>query len=287
MWKPSATILKRLRLLASLLAVSGFLFLLPSRFTAPARTLFNEATGPVQVRAFQAAGDAVAAGGTLSEMFLSRDRQRSLEEAVRRLQNENVRLKEEIARQQQHVRSMDGLDVLAEPFTAIRAAVASYDTRATRRSITVRAGARQGVAPGMAVTAAGALAGVVTATGPRQCRVRLLTDIESALPCRFRYEGTACAPRTLFILCGTGGETCRVEWVDRERLVRPGDLLVTASLESVPESGLRLPEGIPAASVLTAKTGGMQSLFYEVEAALLVNLNRLEWVEVLVPAQDP
>ena len=53
MRRMAARALKRLTLVAALVALAAFLFLMPARFTAPARLLFNEAAGPAETAAFQ------------------------------------------------------------------------------------------------------------------------------------------------------------------------------------------------------------------------------------------
>jgi len=286
MRKLSSDFLRRLKLLVGLSALAGFLFVLPSRFTAPARVLFNELTGPIQTRAYQLGGNAAAAGGTLVEItladrFKARDRQRALEVEADALRNENIRLREELARRRADIRSMERLAVLAPRFKVVRAQVGSYDASAARRSITVRAGSRHGIRPGLAVTAGGALVGVVTECGRRQSRVRLITDPTSALPCRLMRGGQ------VHILQGTGGETCRLDWMDNHAIADPGDVVLTSSLSVAGTVGLRLPDGMPAAKILRAERDRMRPLFLAVEAAPLTNLNRLECVEVLVPLAQP
>ena len=62
-----------------------------------------------------------------------------------------------------------------------------------------------------------------------------------------------------------------------------GDLLTTASLTTSRGGGLQLPDGLPAAAVVSVTQDSMNPLFYAVRAAPGVNLTRLEEVEVLVP----
>lgn len=268
---------QRLRLLAVLVAAAAFVFLMPARFTAPARTLFNEALGPIQTGVFQGTGDALAATGTLTDMFLQKDRERALAAEVTRLSNEVAGLSDRAARQERELASVSKLHVVDEPFRAVRAPVSGYDASAMRRSISVRAGTRDGVGRGMAATAHGALVGVVAEAGPRQSRVRLVTDAGSALPCR-------CGTRQdVFILQGTGGAACAVDWVDRNGFLEVGDVLVTCSQQ--PDAGglLRIPDGVPVATVRRIEPDRLRPLFMAVEAEPRVNLDRLEAVEILVP----
>lgn len=275
--EPSVRTWKRLKLLVGLLVLAGFMFLLPSRFTAPARVLFNEAVGPIQTAVFQGAGEMVAASGTLSEMFLDKDRERALAHEVVRLRNKNAALAEKLIGQELRLRSMERLEAKEFGVRAVHAPVSSYDATAVHRSITARAGTTDGVGTGMAVTANGALVGVVVEAGPFQSRVRLITDPASALPCRLSRT------RELCILQGTGGEKCIVDWISRDSLAEPGNVLVTTSLAVDSRGELRVPDGLPAATVTRVEADKMRPLFLAVKAAPRVNLNRLEGVEVLVP----
>jgi cell shape-determining protein MreC len=105
-----------------------------------------------------------------------------------------------------------------------------------------------------------------------------LVDPDSTVQRRAREARKVC------ILCGTGGDTCQVDWVDRDSFVEPGNALVAASLAVEQGSRLRLPDGLPAAQVVKVEKDAMKPLFYAVEAEPLVNVNRLEYVEILVPA---
>jgi rod shape-determining protein MreC len=269
---------RRIRFLAVLVVLAAFLLLMPSRFTAPARVLFNEALGPIETGVYQGVGEALVATGTLTEMFRREDRERALAREVMRLRNERAALEDRLRRLEMDRRSAQELLSKQFPVRAVRAPVSSYGTSALRRSITVRAGGRDGVGPGMAVTADGALVGVVTEAGLRQSRVRLITDPASALPCRLSRT------RALCILQGTGAASCRVDWLDRDSFVEEGDLLVTASLEVGGRGGeLRLPDGVPAATVERAAREAMRPIFLSVEASPRVDLERLEAVEVLIP----
>lgn len=272
--------MRRLRLLLVLLAVSAFLFLMPARFTAPARVAFDEAAGPVQSAAYHAAGDALAASGTLSDRLLGGDRRRALRRELTRLRNRNAALQDAVKRERMRLESAEKLRVKRFRFRALRAPVSSYDASGVRRGIGVRAGSSDGVRAGLPVASRGALVGIVMRAGPRQSRVRLITDPRSAVPCRLGPDRSVC------ILQGTGGPVCRVVWVDREAFVEPGDTAVTASLDVEPRGDLRLPDGLPAARVLSAERSEMRPLFYDVRAEPLVDLRRLEEVEVLIPTDD-
>jgi rod shape-determining protein MreC len=270
---------ERVRVFVVLMAVSAFLFLMPRSFTAPARVLLDETVGPIQTGVYQGSGELLARTGTVSEMYARRDREAALARQVRTLRNEAAALSYEAARRQQALDSIAELEVASLPVRAVRAPVSAYDASAVRRSISVRAGTRDGVAKGMAATSDGALVGVVMEAGPNHCRVRLITDPASAVPCR------PATVRGLCILQGTGGPKCRAEWVDRDTFLEADDVLVTSSLQTTEASSLRIPDGVPAATVLSVTPDRMRPLFAEVVATPRTDLERLEAVEVLVPVQ--
>jgi len=276
--------MRRLRLLAGFVAVSVLLLLLPSRLTAPARALVGELPGPGQAALMQMGGDAAVAGGSLSEMFKARYRERALAVEVERLRNEVLRLRDDVEQARNHVEAVRGLTLLTPRIRIVRAPVASYDTSALRHSITVRAGTRDGVRPGLAVTSSGALIGVTTECGPWQSRVRLTTDPGSAVACRLMHAKRDVHPgaRPLAILTGTGADEHTVEWLGREEVVDTGDYLMTASLSTGQAAQLRIPDGVPAARIISADTDPMAPLFLAVRAVPHVNLARLEYVEVLI-----
>jgi cell shape-determining protein MreC len=141
----------RLRLLLMLVALSAFLFLMPTRFTAPGRVVFTEATGPLATAVYQGGGDALATTGSLADMLKGQDRQRLLLREVTRLRNQNDALTDALRRQQERVESAERWQLKDFGHHALRAPVSAYDSSASRHAITVRAGRTDGVAVGMAV----------------------------------------------------------------------------------------------------------------------------------------
>jgi len=270
---------RTLRLAATVFGVALLIALLPSNFTTPLRTVFTEALGPVEQAAFDAGGDLMAVGGTVTEMFLAEERERLLAGRVRELENEVTRLEEKLEAEGRIIRSM-AFFVINEPDYEVRVApVTSYDSSTLRRSIEIAAGSADGVGEGMAVCASGALAGVVTEAGPWRSRVRLITDPDSVIPV---YAGPG---RDLCMLVGGGGRELAVEWVKHETPLAPGDILTTAFMDYA--SGKEpLPEGLPAAEVSEVADDRVQLLFLRVRAVPRVDLDRLEKVQVLIPAKS-
>jgi rod shape-determining protein MreC len=282
--RPSSHALRRLKLAGGLVAASLVLVAAPSRFTTPLRVVFHEMTGPFATVLYGGAGDALATGGSLGDMILGRDRDRALRGELSRLRNENILLAEEVRRLSEGLKSAARLELAAFPFRAVRAPVSGYDLSESRRSIGVRAGTRDGVRPGLLVASRGALVGVVQESGPRHCRVRLITDPGSVVACRLGGDREVC------LLLGAGPGRCRVDWLDRESEVEPGAVLVSASLDVGGGSGdgegtMDTPDGLPAATVVSVGPDRMGPLFLEVWAEPRAALERLEYVEVLVPEE--
>lgn len=286
--RSNETKIRRVQTLLILTALAGLIFLLPSRFTTPSRVLFTEATGRLQTATFQATGEALAAGGTLTEVFMSRDRERALSEELARLRHENLRLKLELADSEEAVRAAENFATIEVAAHALRIPVSAYDTLATQRAIATRAGRKHGVDVGMAVTAAGALVGTIVEAGTAHSRVRLISDAESVIPCWLVRIGPENRPlgRTLWLLRGSSDPgVLRLEMMEKEAIVSEGDIVVTADLSLDPDSKLRLPDYVPVGEVTGWNRDPMRSLFLDVSVAPFANLERLEFVDILVPEE--
>ena len=279
--KLSRRLRRRLVFLAYVLGIAVVIFLLPARLTSPARVIFTEAVGPAEEVAFQVGGDTLAAFGTLSDAFLARERDRTLEQEVGRLRNEKARLQELWLVQELRLDSVKGLRVSEFPVRALSTVVTAYDTGAMRQSITIAAGSTDGVRKGLVVCSAGAVVGEVTQVGPWRSRVTLITDADGSLPCRVSRT------RGLCILQGTGGADCLVEWVERDESVQVGDVLVTSPVDQVASQRPLIPPGIPAAAVTQVERNPTDPFFLKVTAEPRVNLQRLEVVEVIIPTPAP
>ena len=278
------SIRRKLRRLALVLYVSGIavaVFLLPARLTSPARVIFTQVLGPAEEVSFQVGGDVTAAAGTFRDALLGHERDRALEQEVVRLRNETARLRDLQLVTELQMRSTEALALREFTCRVLSTVVTAYDSATPHQSVTIAAGTTDGVHKGLAVCSAGAVVGVVTETGPWRSRVRLITDAAGALPCRLSRT------RSLCVLRGTGGANCRVEWIDRDASVESGDELVTAPVDEV--AGLRplIPPGLPVARVVQVDRPRTDDFFLSVAAAPLVNLRRLEVVEVIIPTPRP
>jgi len=133
-------------------------------------------------------------------------------------------------------------------------------------------GASDGLATGQAVLGPGAaLVGVVEDVQPHQARVRLLSDVGSAVAAvtqRSRVQGA---------LAGAGSGPLELEFVPLDAGIDVGDLVITSALGGV------LPAGLPVGRV-SSVARPEQELFASIEVAPLVDDARLEHVIVLTSA---
>jgi len=262
---------------AYVLGVALVVCLLPARFTAPARVVFTEVVGPVEGVTFHAAGDTIATAGTLRDAFLGQERSRLTEREFESLQNRCHLLEDKLREWQRRLSSYEQLRIKGFSFRAVSAVVTAYDTSPMHRGITIAAGTRAGLREGVAVTAMGAVVGTVSEVGPWRSRVRLITDAVSVLPCRVQRT------RDLCVMRGTGGVTCVVQWIERGREVRRGDVLVTSPVDDVVGERPIVPPGLPVATVVHVERPGAEPLFQRVTAAPRIEPSRLEVVEVIIP----
>ncbi|MBS3764078.1 MAG: rod shape-determining protein MreC [Planctomycetes bacterium] len=270
---------KKVVFLAYVVGVAVFLLVLPARFTAPARVVFIQAAGPLETTMFRMSGDAAAFSGTLRDCFLARERLRLDKKQVHKIANRNVVLKERLKQQNNILEDLKKLEIARPRFRTLGASVSSYDADPMHRSITLAAGSRKNIRKGQAVTAEGTLVGIIMEAGPWYSRVRLITDPASRLPCRIQRTRRRC------ILHGTGATHCEVEWVDRRSDVQPDDVLVTAPVSKLVSEKPLIPPGMPVATVKAVKKPREDPLFWRIPASPRVNLERLESVVVIIPAE--
>ncbi len=268
----------RLLLFAYALGAAVFIFLLPARLTAPARIVFTQAVGPLELIAYKTGGDALAGASTLRDAILAQELDRRLEGEIVRLRNECAALREELRRERLRGESVGGM-LAGGPFKARSVLVSAYDSSPMHGSITIAAGTRRGVRRGVAVAADGAVVGLVIEAGPWLSHVRLVTDPDSLLPCRVSRTRDVC------VLKGTGGTACAVELIHKDASISKGDVLVTAPQDRLAARRPLIPSGLPVATVQRVGPGRADPLFLEVWARPRANLDRLEVVEVIIPVE--
>jgi rod shape-determining protein MreC len=141
------------------------------------------------------------------------------------------------------------------------------------RSVTISAGSGQGVAPGLAVVAAGGLAGVVDAVSPGVATVRLVVDPATELPARVAVSAE------LGVVRGAGADLGLTP-LDPLAAMAVGDLVIT-----VGTSDGAIPADLPIGRIVTI-AGSAAELSRRAAVAPGVDPATLDHVVVLVPEAD-
>ncbi len=207
---------------------------------------------------------------------------------LRSLSEENADLRRAVARLEAETAALREANVAADQAAALVAAVSAAESEASsrylrasvllrdpapsRRGLLLDRGAADGVTRGQPVLGAGAtLVGVVSEVDSHRARVRLLSDLDSAVTALVQES------RVPGALAGAPGGL-RLEFVPVGAPVRSGDLVLTSAL------GGRLPGGLLIGRV-TAVQSTSQDLFETVEVEPLTDYARLEQVLILTDSR--
>ncbi|MCY4615801.1 MAG: rod shape-determining protein MreC [Chloroflexi bacterium] len=203
------------------------------------------------------------------------------------LSEENAALRQQVARleanlaalREQQIRSTQVSELIAAVGTDaadryVSAAVLFRDPAPAREALTIDRGLSDGVRVGQPVLGPGAtLVGLVSAVDDHQSRVRLLIDIDSAIPTVVQSSRTQAA------LTATP-EGLRLEFVPSETLVTIGDTVLSSAL------GGELPGGLLVGQV-SAFESDPRELFAFATVEPLADYARLEQVLVLIDFLPP
>lgn len=203
------------------------------------------------------------------------------------LSEENAELRQQVARleadlaavREHQIRTTQVAELMAAVGTDaadryVAAAVLFRDPAPAREALTIDRGLTDGVRVGQPVLGPGAtLVGLVSAVEDHQARVRLLIDIDSAIPTVVQSSRTQAA------LTATP-EGLRLEFVPTESLVTIGDTVLSSAL------GGELPGGLLVGRVSSFETDPRE-LFAYATVEPLADYARLEQVLVLIEFQPP
>jgi rod shape-determining protein MreC len=239
---------------ATLLALSFLLMLLPSRWQESPKLCVSTAVVPLQWFAMSGTrcGVSYAAlaldwifGGTPQGRAMSMaELQQKVEELEQRLAYQEELLHDAQAK----LANLTGDKALMPSLVAV-ANVIAQDSSDWRKSIIVDRGARNGVQSGMIAYWNGALVGRVTAVGPLCSRVTTVIEPASRISVR------SARSRAVGILQGTGSGLCRMKYVGSEDDVKVDDEIVTAGID-----GFFPPHLIVGRCIKSESSGGqMQS----------------------------
>jgi rod shape-determining protein MreC len=143
-------------------------------------------------------------------------------------------------------------------------------------AVTIDAGARQGIAPDMAVIDASGLVGRVSKVTANYATVLLISDPSSGV------AASVARNRAPGILRGQGEQDLLFEPVRAGTDVRPGDSVVTQSYQ-----GGVFPSGIPIGGVASVDRASAQSLVARVAVRPYADLATLDVVAVVVSKPSP
>jgi rod shape-determining protein MreC len=262
---------------AVLLAVSLLLMMLPEGAARPGRTLVRTLTGPFE-SAFAGVGDTIS--GIPQTLSLSRkvtqenrrtDRKfKQLETEKRALEMDLVRTRrlEGLLNQLKVVLPKTGYQVLVTEVTRKSGSVLSGG--ASRNSITIGIGDRDGVKPDDLVVVGCAVVGKVLSVGPWSSEVRLITDSSCRIVAKTFPEAVAGDP----VLEGLGNNRCVLKYVDARETVRPDDYVVTSGFDGTYPSGLLLGK-----VTKVSRPGGDR--FLSIEVTPEADFDRLDQVTVI------
>lgn len=167
---------------------------------------------------------------------------------VRRLREENARLRGDLVRSEADARRADELDRLlalqdAGTYTVVPAQVTALGSAfGFALTVTIDAGSRDGVRSGQTVVNGDGLVGRTTRVGPFTSTVLLVTDPGFTVGARLTREGT------VGLATGDGSGAMTYELVEGGRVAVDDALLTTGSQTFVP--------GVPVGRVTRVEPGG-------------------------------
>ena len=137
------------------------------------------------------------------------------------------------------------------------------------RYATINVGAQQGAEPGMSVVSGGAgLVGRISEVGPRTAKVRLLTDVDSAVAAILQTtRGTG-------LVVGQPDGSLQMAFIPQEEEVKVGDIVLTSGL------GGQMPKGLVVGQVTDVQRREYET-FQTATVRPAVDLTRLELALVI------
>ena len=148
------------------------------------------------------------------------------------------------------------------------------------QTITIAAGSNEGVTAQDVVVTQDGLVGQVTRVTPSVSRVLLITDPESAVSATDANPAHAGALGLLEH--GSAGNSLALDRVTKDKVVKPGDTIVTAGSPGNGQLPSIFPRGILIGTVTSAGQNDID-LFKQIQVQPFVDLSSLQSVLVLVP----
>lgn len=150
----------------------------------------------------------------------------------------------------------------------VAAKVIGYNTDKWQSEVILNAGKNDGVLEGMCVINEKGLIGIVILSASNSCNVRLLNDPQTSLGARILSS------RSLGMVEGTQNNIIFFNYISKNDIVYPGDILVTA------EFGKYIPEEILIGTVKKA-TSSESNPYQEIEIETFVDMRKIENVLII------
>lgn len=280
-YSPRARTALRRRLAVGLLALLSLALITAQFRESPDGALHDaQSAGAAVLRPFQVATERVARPfrdlyGYFDGLVGAKGENARLREEVQRLRSqvianqtavqENTALKSQLA-----LRDLATL----KDYTRVHARVISHAASRFQERVVISAGSSDGVHIHSPVMTADGLVGEVTAVTSRTARVTLLIDAESAV------SALDLEQRVLGLVRHGQGEGLVLDRVEKDRVVRVGDTVVTAGSQ-VGELPSLFPKGIPIGVVTHVGQTDIES-FKQIQVQPNVDFSDLYAVTVLV-----
>ncbi len=191
-----------------------------------------------------------------------------LEQSVTQLERENEELRE-LQGEYQQLEALLNRAQVNSSLQRLTASVIAYDSNPYFQSVIINAGSNFGVRAGMPVESDRGLVGQIYRVSGNASQVLLLTDGQSSIPVRLGNS------RATGILRGGGlGGDLRIDWLDLDAEIVPGELVITSGI------GGRFPENLSVGRALDVSIQDT-GLHQTVRALSDINFEDLEFVSVI------
>lgn len=262
----------RLILLIGFLLTMALIFLvstLGNQKFGPLHELLLEAAGPVQ-NLFARGSNAIRSlkQNYVDLLSVKQDNKR-LSEELQECRNLSYKNREALATNTRLRKLLDFKETADLPMVAAR--IIGKDPSVWFKNVIIDRGARDGVARGMAVVNGDGVVGQVFAVSPNFAKVLLMVAPSSAMDVLLQKS------RVRGILKGTGGLTCRLDYIQKTVKIKEGDQVVTAGYGGI------FPTGLPI-GVVSRVVRNRRGMFLEIEVKPAVDFTTLE--DLLVIEQE-
>lgn len=270
---------KRRGFLIWVVLLAGLLGLLnlPLPAARRAKALVREFLAPLHALISGAGLRLHEAGTTLRGIGGLASENRALQEEMLRLQGE-LRALQAAARENAELRDQLGFRRRAA-HRLVAAEVIARDSSGWWQTVRLDRGGRDGLAPDMAVVTPDGLAGRIVEVTDLTADVLLVSDPSCRVSIRIPRTGSN------GVLTGTGvrwnGQVvCRIDFINRNHPVRPGDEVVTSGLGGV------FPPDLPVGYIETIEMDAA-GLYLRAEVLPKADLSRMRHAFVLAPDTAP